>query len=366
MKISFFKVNNNSIDFQSVASLLAQKTDFIAGEEVKVFEDLFANFSETRFCVSSSNGLDAIKIALRSLDLPSDGEVIVPAHTYIASIFAIIQAGLKPILVDVDADTFNIDPSLVTNQITNETKAILPVHLYGHPSDMDNLMAIAKSKNLFIIEDNAQAHGAEYNGKRTGSYGIVNATSFYPSKNLGALGDAGAITTNDEALARKCKLLRNMGSEEKYIHEIIGYNARMDSIQALFLTKKLKYLDTWNNERIAIANRYTENLKSAKSIVLPIVRQHCKHVFHLFVILSEQRDALKNYLDAQGITTLMHYPVPNHLQPALQHLSYARGDFPVAEKIAETCLSLPIYPGLQPSEIDYVCEKILAFEKMIF
>jgi dTDP-4-amino-4,6-dideoxygalactose transaminase len=325
----------------------------------------YAAFSGTKHCIGISNGLDALRLALSALHIGPGDEVIVPAHTYIATVFAVMQVGARPVLADVDSESYNVTADTISSAMSPNTKAVIPVHLYGQSCDMEAIVSLSERHAISIIEDNAQAQGAEYRGRKTGSFGVVNATSFYPSKNLGALGDAGAITTDDDDVAHTCRLLGNVGSEKKYVHEIMGYNARMDSIQAAFLTEKLRYLDQWNEERIAIAKRYFQNLKSAKTLSLPGVQKDCKHVFHLFVVRSESRDRLQNYLKGHGIGTLIHYPVPNHLQPALHGLGYAKGDFPVAEKISETCLSLPMYPGLKMDEVDYVCERILEFERII-
>lgn len=344
-------------------SALIDKGDFILGEEVSAFEQEYARFSQTKYCIGVSNGLDALKISLRALGIGSGDEVIVPAHTYIASIFAVLEVGATPILIDPDRETYNITAATISPVITGRTKAIMPVHLYGQPCDMDDIQKLASTHSLKIIEDNAQAQGVSYKGKKTGSFGHINATSFYPSKNLGAMGDAGAITTDDDRLYQAAQMLRNVGSKAKYHHELIGYNARLDTLQAGVLNIKLPYLTEWNNQRREVAGRYLKNLKDCSSIVLPKTIADAEHVYHLFVIRHREREKLQQYLYQQGVQTLIHYPVAAHLQPALKYLGYQTGDLPVTEEIAETCLSLPIFPGLSDEQIDFVSEKIIAFDK---
>jgi dTDP-4-amino-4,6-dideoxygalactose transaminase len=347
-------------------SALVDKGDFILGEEVGAFEREYARFSQTKYCIGVSNGLDALKISLRALGIGSGDEVIVPAHTYIASIFAVLEVGATPILIDPDRETYNITAATISPAITERTRAIMPVHLYGQPCDMDDIQKLASTHSLKTIEDNAQAQGASYKGKKTGSFGHVNATSFYPSKNLGAMGDAGAVTTDDKSLYQIAQALRNVGSKAKYHHELIGYNARLDTLQAGVLNIKLPYLMEWNDQRREVAGRYLKNLKDCASIVLPKTIADAEHVYHLFVIRHREREKLQQYLHQQGIQTLIHYPVATHLQSALRHLGYKTGDLPVTEEIAETCLSLPIFPGLSDEQIDFVSEKIIAFDKQFF
>jgi dTDP-4-amino-4,6-dideoxygalactose transaminase len=335
--------------------------EFILGGEVKRFEGEYAAYSQTKHCLGVSNGYDALKISLRALDIGPGDEVIVPAHTYIASIFAVLEVGAIPVLAEPDIHTYNITESDVASVMTKNTKAIMPVHLYGQPCAMDGIMNLANRHSVYVIEDNAQAQGARYKGRRTGSFGQISATSFYPAKNLGAIGDAGAITTDDDRLAELSHILRNVGSANKYHHEILGYNARLDEIQAAMLSCKRPHLDEWNKERRRIAQRYIQNLKDCHSVILPMQIEEVEHVFHLFVIRTRQRDQLKNYLLSHDIQSLIHYPIPPHLQPALKHLGYGRGDFPCAEEISDTCLSLPLYLGISDDQIDFVSEKIIAF-----
>ena len=349
--------------FLDQVSSLLDRSDFILGEAVSSFEKEYAGYSEVPYCIGISNGLDALKISLRALGIGSGDEVIVPAHTFIATIFAVLEVGATPVLVEPDIATYNITATTIEKAISARTKAIIPVHLYGQPCEMDGIAELAKRHSLFIIEDNAQAQGALYKGRKTGSFGHINATSFYPSKNLGAMGDAGAITTTDADLVRRAKLLRNVGSDAKYHHEVIGYNARLDSIQAAFLSCKLPYLSAANAERRKMAERYIKNLNGHSSIVLPVTIAEAEHVYHLFVIRHRQRDELQQYLGEQKISSLIHYPIPAHLQPALKHLGYNKGDFPATEEICDTCLSLPMYAGITEEQVDFVCENIIAFEK---
>ena len=355
--------SNSEIKTQFLDSLsqLIDSGSFILGPAVQEFEKSFADYTGTKHAIGVSNGLDALTIALQSLKLQAGEEVIVPAHTYIATVLAVIHAGAKPVFADVDESSFNLTASEIEKHITAKTKAIIPVHLYGQPCDMESIGALAEQHKLYVIEDNAQAQGATFNGKRTGSFGHINATSFYPAKNLGAAGDAGAITTNDSALAERAMQLRNMGSDKKYVHDVIGYNARMDSVQALFLQHKLPLLDKWNAERRRIAARYIQNLQGVEQIILPSVIKDAESVYHLFVIKTDNRDELQQFLSGKHIQTLIHYPVPNHLQKSLTHLGYGQNSFPVTEKLCSTILSLPMFVGLTDGQVDYVCEMIKEF-----
>jgi dTDP-4-amino-4,6-dideoxygalactose transaminase len=308
-----------------------------------------------------SNGLDALHLALRALEIGEGDEVIVPSNTFIATALAVSYTGAKPVFVEPRIDTYNLNPVLIEGAITPKTKAIMPVHLYGQCCEMEAITEIAKRRSLYVIEDNAQAQGATFNEKLTGTWGDINGTSFYPGKNLGALGDAGAITTNDEKLAEQVKMLRNYGSRRKYYNEAIGFNMRLDECQAGFLSIKLKQLKEWNIQRQEIASWYMEELKSIPAVVLPVVAEYASHVYHLFVIRVNERDALQQQLAQNGIGTLIHYPVPPHLQEAYQHLGYQSGDFPIAETIAATCLSLPMWPGLKKSDIQYISKTIQSY-----
>lgn len=334
---------------------------FILGEKVKQFENDFAQYNQSKFAFGISNGLDALHIALKTLNIRAGDEVIVPSNTYIASALAVTYVGATPIFVEPKIDSYNIDPERIEEAITNKTKAIMPVHLYGQACEMDAIMKIAKQHGLYVIEDNAQSIGASYNNQLTGTFGDINATSFYPGKNLGALGDAGAVTTNQEELAHQAKLLRNYGSDKKYFHEIVGYNMRMDECQAAFLSIKLKQLNTWTKQRQEIAAWYDESLKDISEIILPKTITLATHVYHLYVIRTAQRDRLQKHLTDNGIGTLIHYPIPPHLQGAYAFLNLGKGRFPIAEEIANTCLSLPMWPGMTKEQVIEVSKQIRNF-----
>jgi dTDP-4-amino-4,6-dideoxygalactose transaminase len=323
---------------------------YIQGQELNQFEKDYAKLNQTKYTVGVSNGLDALVLSLRALNIGPGDEVIVPSNTYIATVLAVTQVGATPILVEPRIETYNINPELIPAAITKRTKAIMPVHLYGQACEMDEIMKIANSYNLYVIEDNAQAHLSSFNGQLTGSFGNINGTSFYPGKNLGALGDAGAITTNDESLAIRVKTLRNYGSSVKYLNEEIGYNNRLDEMQAAFLSVKLKYLTDWTNKRKEIANWYNTYLAD-KGFVLPEVHKKADHVYHLYVVRTNNRNKTQLELNEKGIQTMIHYPIPPHLQKAYRHLGYKEGDFPIAEEIAKTCLSLPIWPGMNVNDL---------------
>jgi dTDP-4-amino-4,6-dideoxygalactose transaminase len=313
------------------------------------------------YCVGVSNGLDALHLALKSLGIGSGDEIIVPSNTYIATALAVSFVGAKPVFVEPDLNTYNLNPVFIEAAITSKTKAIIPVHLYGQSCEMEQIIKIAQKYNLYVVEDNAQSQGATYNGKLTGSWGDVNGTSFYPGKNLGALGDAGAVTTNSDLIASKIKTLRNYGSEKKYYNDVIGHNMRLDELQAAFLSIKLKYLKQWIIERKQIAAWYNETLYGVGDLVLPQIHPNATHVFHLYVIRTSKRDALQEYLTKNGIGTLIHYPVPPHLQKAYEYLGFKKGAFPITEKISESCLSLPLWPGMNQNQVDTVVMNIKQF-----
>ncbi len=336
---------------------------YVLGEKVKQFEKEYASYSQTNYAVGVSNGLDALFLALKVLNIKEGDEVIVPSNTYIATALAVSYTGAIPIFVEPCIDTYNIDPEKIEAAITPRTRAIMPVHLYGQCCEMDAIMEIANKRNLFVIEDNAQAHGATFNNRPTGSFGHVNGVSFYPGKNLGALGDAGAITTNDNELVTKLTTLRNYGSQRKYYNETVGYNMRLDELQAAILSVKLPYLPDWTLERQEAAALYTSLLSEVPGIVVPKTANGATHVYHLYVIRTKQRDALQSYLTENEIGTLIHYPVPIHLQEAYGSLGYSKGDFPIAEEIAETALSLPIFPGIRREQVEHVCNIVAAFAK---
>lgn len=331
---------------------------FVLGDKVRQFEAEYAQFNQTEYVVGISNGLDALHIALLSLGIGKGDEVIVPSNTYIATALAVSYIGATPIFVEPNIDTYNIDPIKIEAVVNSKTKAIMPVHLYGQACEMEAIKAIAKKHKLYIIEDNAQSQGASYNNILTGAWGDINGTSFYPGKNLGALGDAGAVTTNNKYLAQKAMVLRNYGSQKKYYNEVIGHNMRLDECQAAILSVKLKYLNNWTEQRQQISNWYHEALAGIEQIILPKTASNATHVYHLFVIRTKKRDELQKHLNDNEIGTLIHYPIPPHLQQAYAHLGHQKGDFPIAEEIANTCLSLPMWPGISLNEVNYIASKI--------
>jgi dTDP-4-amino-4,6-dideoxygalactose transaminase len=318
---------------------------YILGSEVEAFEQEFAVYCDAAHCVGVGNGLEALHLILRGYDIGPGDEVIVPANTYIATWLAITYVGAKPVPVEPDARTCNLDPGLIVAAITPRTRAILPVHLYGQPADMDPIMAIAAQYGLKVIEDAAQAHGARYRGRRVGSLGDAAAFSFYPSKNLGALGDGGAVVTNDVELAKRVRVLRNYGSRVKYHNEIKGFNSRLDELQAALLRVKLSVLDTWNQKRQLAAHIYLEQLNGT-DLTLPWAPKWVEPVWHLYVVRCRHRDELQRRLLQMGISTMIHYPIPPHLQPAYKELGYGAGAFPITEVIHREVLSLPMGPHL--------------------
>ena len=336
---------------------------FILGSHLSEFERNYSKFSNVNFCAGVGNGLEAIVLALKALGIGKGDEVIVPSNTYIATWLAVSYVGATPVPVEPNIATYNLDHNLIEAAITAKTKALIPVHLYGQACEMTEIMRLADRYKLFVVEDNAQAQGARFNDRMTGSFGNVNATSFFPGKNLGALGDGGAVTTNSKELFRQVCLLRNYGSEKKYFNEIKGLNSRLDEIQAAVLNVKLEFLTGWNIERVRIANKYTERLKDIENITLPTIAKGATSVFHLYVIRSLERQALIEHLANNQVRTLIHYPIPPHLQKAYHDLNFKRGDFPLAEAISDTCLSLPIYPGLTDEQMDYICDAVARFKK---
>lgn len=329
---------------------------YILGAELEQFETAFASCCGVSCCIGVANGLDALHLILRAYRIGPGDEVIVPSNTYIATWLAVSYAGATPVPVDPDPHTFNIDPACIERAITPKTRAIMPVHLYGQPADMDPILAVARAHKLKVIEDNAQAQGARYKGRRTGSLGDAAATSFYPAKNLAAFGDAGAITTSDAGLAGRIRALRNYGSRQKYHHECLGFNSRLDELQAAFLSAKLLHLDEWNARRRAVACRYLNGLAGIPSLQLPSVPQWAEPVWHLFPVRHPQRDTLQSSLAEAGIGTLIHYPIPPHLSGAYARLGGKLGDFPIAEEIAKTELSLPLGPHLSNEQQEIVIE----------
>ena len=332
---------------------------YIRGVEGNRFEKQFADYCKTNYCVGVGNGLDALTMILKAMEIGYGDEVIIPSNTFIATALAVSRVAARPVLVEPDLRTFNINPELIETTITDKTKAIIPVHLYGQPCDMDPIMAIAKKHGLRVVEDCAQAHGATYKGQRVGSFGDAAGFSFYPGKNLGALGDAGAIVTNDGELAEKVRTLGNYGSENKYHHIYQGYNSRLDELQAAFLTAKLPHLDRMNVERRRLAGRYLSELRN-EMVITPVVSEACVPVWHIFAIRCKERDKLEGYLNDRGVGTNKHYPVPIHLQECYK--CFQEGDYPIAEEISRTELSLPLYFGMTDDDIDYVVDLINRFE----
>ena len=366
MKVPFSDLGAQHKEIKQSISAAMDKVikrgDFILGEEVKLFEVEFAAFCGSRFAVGVSSGTAALFLALRSLDIKEGDEVIVPAFTYIASALAVSYTGAKPVFVDIDEDTYNIAPEKIIKLITKNTKAIMPVHIFGQPANMGAVLKIARKYNLKVIEDAAQAHGAFIKpGKAkqfTGSIGDIGCFSFYPSKNLGALGDGGMVTTNDEHIYSRLLMLRDYGRVSKYEHSIIGYNSRLDTLQAAILRIKLKKLNAWNKMRQTNAGIYNELLKGVRGIITPFASLGSSHIYHVYAIIVKERDKVYQQLLNSGISAIIHYPIPLHLQLAYKNLEYRRGDFPSAEKISNEIISLPMYPHMKENQIKFVADKI--------
>ena len=334
---------------------------YIEGVEDENFEKAFAEYCDRKYCVGVGNGLDALVLALKALGIGAGDEVIVPANTYIATALAVTYVGAQVVLVEPDIRTFNIDPSKIEAAITEKTRAIMPVHLYGQACDMDPIMEIARRHHLYVVEDCAQAHGATYKGQKVSTFGDAAGFSFYPGKNLGALGDAGATVTNDEELAKKVRALGNYGSDYKYHHIYQGNNSRLDELQAAFLAAKLPSLEKINEERRRIANRYLEGIKNPE-VTLPFVPDACVPVWHIFGIRTNRRDELEKWLNEHEIGTNKHYPIPIHLQECYKDLGFKEGDFPIAEEISKTELSLPLFYGMTEEQIQFVIDTINEFK----
>ena len=333
---------------------------FCLGPDVVQFEKDFARFCGAEHCVAFNSGTSALHVALLLLNIGRDDEVITTPSTFVATSWAISYVNAKPVYVDVDDATFNLNPDLVEKAITPRTKAILPVHLYGHPANLDPLLKIAKKHNLPLVEDACQAHGAKYNGKVIGTFGVMSCYSFYPGKNLGAYGEGGALVTNNAAFAARARALREHGSTQRYYHDEVGFNYRMEGMQGAVLGVKLKYLDGWTRERRRVAHRYHELLADTP-LQLPTEADYAQSAYHLYVVRHPERDALKKHLEANKVGCALHYPLPLHLQKCYANLGHKEGDFPVAEKAARECLSLPIYPEMTDSQIERVAEVIGEF-----
>ena len=333
---------------------------YIEGKEDEAFEAAFAEYCGVDYCIGCGNGLDALMLALKALGVGQGDEVIVPSNTYIATALAVTYVGATPVFVEPELEMFLINPALIESAITAKTKAIMPVHLYGQACDMDIIMEIAKKHNLFVVEDCAQAHGATYKGQRVGSFGDAAGFSFYPGKNLGALGDAGAAVTNNKEIADTIRALGNYGSDYKYHHIYKGNNSRLDEIQAAFLSAKLPHLDRMNEERRRIAKKYSAGITNPK-VITPVVKDFCIPVWHIYGVRCAERDALEKFLNEKGIGTNKHYPIPMHMQECYKDLGIAQGTLPIAEEISATELSLPMYYGMTDEEIQYVIDTINEF-----
>lgn len=335
-----------------------ESTQYILGPQVEIFEDEFSKYCGAKNGIGVASGTDALHIALRACGIGEGDEVITVSHTFIATALAISWTGAKPVFIDVDPRTYNLNPLLLKNALSKRTKAIIPVHLYGQPVDIDSILKFAKKNGLKVIEDACQAHGARYKQKRVGSFGDAACFSFYPSKNLGGIGDGGMIVTNNDEVAARARRLRNYGQSSKYKHDDPGYNSRLDSIQAAVLRVKLRYLDDWNERRRKIAHLYTEALRDIKKVTTPFINENVESAFHLYVVLYSQRDKLITSLSQMGIGTGLHYPIPIHLQRAFSYLEISKGALPVSESIADTCVSLPMSPQLKDEDCLKVCEAI--------
>ena len=365
MKIPFLDLSRQHLPILNEINSSIQKiiadSSFILGKAVVDFENEFAKTHDVKHCICVSSGTDANHLALWSLGIGPGDEVIIPANTFIATAWGATLCGATPVFADCEKDSYNIDAKKIEEVITKNTKAIVAVHLYGQPADLDEIRKVADRHNLFLIEDAAQSHIASYKGKKIGGLSKVASYSFYPGKNLGAFGEGGAVTTNDDNIAKKVKMHRDHGSEKKYYHEIYGHNYRMEGIQGAVLGVKLKYLNEWTEKRRAVAKKYNELLKDVKEILLPKEMEYAYHVYHLFVIQTKSRDELQKFLNDNEVSTGLHYPVPLHLQKCFEHLGYKKGDFPETEKLANECLSLPMFPDLTGEQIDFVCNTIKTF-----
>jgi len=351
-----YKTIKQEID-EAIANVI-KETAFVGGEYVIRFEEEFANFCQAKYCVGVGNGTDALFIALRALGIGRGDEVITAANSFIATSEAITMTGARVVFVDCDPQTHNIDVKKIPSVVTPQTKAIIPVHLYGQPADMVTLQKIAKEYDLFLVEDAAQAHGAEINGQRIGCLGHVACFSFYPGKNLGAYGDAGAIVTNDEELAIRCRMIGNHGRVKKYDHDFEGMNSRLDGLQAAILSAKLRYLEDWTKKRRGVADSYKNLLQNSK-VIIPVEAFGVRHVYHLYVVRVPHRDVIQAALKGKGIDTGIHYPIALPNLKAYEYLGYGPKDFPIATQYSKEILSLPIYPELSRSQIEYICKQLL-------
>ena len=338
----------------AVLNVLAESC-FVLGKPVADFEANFAAYCNVKHCIALNSGTSALHLSLLAANIGPGDEVITVGMTFVATVAAILYAGAKPVLIDVDPTTWNLDPQQLEKALTSRTKAIIPVHLHGLMADMDAISAFAKQHNLIVIEDACQAHGASCNGKRAGSLGDLATFSFYPGKNLGAYGEGGAVVTNDDESAKTVRMLRDFGQDKKYHHQLRGFNYRMETIQGAVLDVKLKYLEQWTEQRRRIAQWYLQELKNIPGIQLPNPPEHMRHVYHVFAVCVPERDRVQQQLQQQGIATNIHYPIPVHLQPAYADLGYAKNSLPVSERLAQQFLSLPMYPELNQNQVQQVC-----------
>lgn len=364
MKINFNQLDRGYQKFKNEYNQAAIETLesgwYILGSRGEKFESEFSSLIGSKFCLGLNSGLDALILAFRALEISEGDEVIVPANTYIASVLGITENGATPIFVEAD-EYYNIDASKIEEKITNKTKAILVVHLYGQAADMARIKAISDKHNLYLVEDCAQSHGACFDGKVTGTWGDIGCFSFYPTKNIGAFGDSGAIVTDNDEIYEKIKMLRNYGSKIKYQNEILGINSRMDEIQAALLSVKLSHYSELRVERESIANEYLKRIKNPL-VTLPNIRENAEHVWHLFVVKVNDRDKFQKYLSDKGVVTQSHYPIPPHLSEAYRYLGYKKGDFSITENYSKIIISLPLYEGMTDEEIDYVIDTINRYE----
>lgn len=347
-------------EIQAAINRVLDTSQFILGKEVEAFEEAFAGYCGVKHAVGLNSGTAALHLVLLALGVGPGDEVITVSHTFIATVEAICLVGAKPVFVDIDEKTYNLDPNGLESVITKKTKGIIPVHFSGHPADMDPILEVANKRKLWVLEDACQAHGASYKGRRVGSLARAACFSFYPGKNLGAYGEGGAVVTNDAGLATQIKKLRNHGGLQKYSHELVGMNARLEGMQAAILNAKLPHLNRWNELRRQHAKEYNFLLKDS-GLILPHVVPYAESVFHLYVIRTPRRNELNDHLNQKGIGSLIHYPTPNHLLPCFKHLGYREGDFPITEQISKDILSLPIYPELTLKQIEEVTQTIRSF-----
>ncbi len=345
-------------EIDSALKEVFRKADFILGEEAERFEEEFARYCDVKYGVGVNSGTDALYLALGALDIGMGDEVILPTFTFIATALCVSYTGAKPVFVDIEEETYNIDPEKFQKAITKRTKAIIPVHLYGQPANMKEIQGIAKKNNITIIEDACQAHGSTYRGKKTGSLGHIGCFSFYPTKSLGAFGDAGMVVTNSKGIYKNVRMLRDYGRVDRYKHKVKGYNSRLDTIQAVVLSAKLKYLDEWNRMRNEKAAYYCDLLQGADGLILPRIKSDRAHVFQTFAVRVKNRNKILEKLKNKGIGALIHYPIPLHLQEAYKDLRHKKGDFPAAERVADEILSLPMFPHMKKEEIEYVSSSL--------